>query len=212
MGTNKNGSSMIISFLTLRRTVGILGIALPLILLILGEALFHYGLRTSISSYYHTDLRDVLVGTLFAYGIFLIAYNGYDKRDQIASTLGGIFAICVALLPTTIDDKIHGLEDIVGILHSIFTGLFFLTLIYFSLYLFTLSNKPNPGKKKLQRNIIYRVCGVIMILCIIGIGVGHFLDFADNWLGGSFVFWMEAFAIWAFGASWFVKGEAILKD
>ncbi len=140
---------MIISHLTLRKIVGILGIALPLILLIAGEAIFHYGLRTSISSYYHTCLRDVLVGTLFAYGTFLIAYQGYDKRDQIASTLGGIFAICVALLPTTIDDKIHGWEDIVGILHSLFTGLFFLTLVYFSLYLFTLTTKPKPSKKKL---------------------------------------------------------------
>jgi hypothetical protein len=26
------------------------------------------------------------------------------------------------------------------------------------------------------------------------------------------VFWLEAFALWAFGVSWFVKGETLWKD
>jgi hypothetical protein len=26
------------------------------------------------------------------------------------------------------------------------------------------------------------------------------------------VFWLETFALWAFGTSWFIKGETLLKD
>jgi len=209
MGNNTNSSSMIISFLTLRRIVGILGIALPLVLLIFGEVIFQLGLRTSISSYYHTGMGDVLVGTLCAFGVFLCTYKGYDRRDQVAGILGGIFAIGIALFPTTPDDKITSPDQIVGILHVAFTALFFATLIYSSLFLFTLSNDKEPTDKKRKRNVVYRVCGVIMILSVIGIIIGFFFPSIGSVFGDSLVFWMEAFAIWAFGVSWFTKGEAI---
>jgi uncharacterized membrane protein YkgB len=210
MSNNKSKErDMIISFLTLRKAVGILGIALPLILLIAGEAIFQLGLRTSISSYYHTGMGDVLVGTLFAFGTFLVAYRGYDKRDEIAGILGGIFAVGVALFPTTLDDKITSPDQIVGILHVVFTAAFFATLIYSSLFLFTLSNKKPPTKEKRRRNAVYRVCGVVMIICIVGIVIGFFFPSIGTVFGDSLVFWMEALAIWAFGVSWFAKGEAI---
>jgi hypothetical protein len=211
MGNNKtNESSLVISYLTLRKTMGVLGIALPLILLIGGEVLFQLGLRTSISSYYHTYMGDVLVGTIFAFGIFLYAYKGYERKDDIAGILGGTFAIGVALFPTTIDDKITSPDQIVGILHAIFTAAFFAALIYFSLVLFVKSDQPKPyPKKKRQRNIVYRVCGWIMVACVVGIGIGFFFPSIGSVFGDSLVFWMEAFAIWAFGVSWLTKGEAL---
>ena len=36
-----------------------------------------------------------------------------------------------------------------------------------------------------------------------------FVPGAEAWLGGYAVFWLEAIAIWAFGWSWFTKGEAL---
>ena len=33
---------------------------------------------------------------------------------------------------------------------------------------------------------------------------------ADEWLGGSLVFFMEAFVFWAFGISWFIKGGSLI--
>ena len=38
----------------------------------------------SISSYYHSVMRDIFVGSLCAVGTFLISYRGYDKRDNRA--------------------------------------------------------------------------------------------------------------------------------
>jgi len=95
-------------------------------------------------------------------------------------------------------------------LHVVFTVAFFATLIYFSLILFVESDQEKPyPKKKQQRNLVYKVCGWVMVICVVGIGVAFFLPSAKTWLGGSMVFWMETFAIWAFGISWFTKGEAI---
>jgi len=203
----KSGNSLVISYLTLRKTIGVLGITLPFILY-LGELIFFgIGLQRSISAYYHTGMRDVLVGTLFAFGIFLYSYLGYDKRDEIAGFLGSAFSIGLALFPTTPEG---GDLTIVGILHVVFTVAFFATLIYFSLILFVESDQEKPyPKKKQQRNLVYKVCGWVMVICVVGIGVAFFLPSAKTWLGGSMVFWMETFAIWAFGISWFTKGEAI---
>jgi hypothetical protein len=51
-----------------------------------------------------------------------------------------------------------------------------------------------------------------MVACIVLIGI-YSVFLRESWL--SFlrpVFWLEALALWAFGASWFVKGETILQD
>ena len=57
----------LVSYRTLRRLVGWLGIALPVVLLV-GCAIVEpaAGMRPSISDYYYSPLRDVLVGFLLA--------------------------------------------------------------------------------------------------------------------------------------------------
>ena len=90
-------------------------------------------------------------------------------------------------------------------------ALLFLTLSYFALFLFTKSG-GDPTPAKLVRNRIYRFCGVVMLACIAGIGIYHaFLDHtALSRLNP--VFWLETFALWSFGISWFIKGETLWTD
>jgi hypothetical protein len=45
-------------------------------------------------------LRGVLAGSLWAIGIFLMSYRGYQKRDEMAGRLACVFALGVALFPT----------------------------------------------------------------------------------------------------------------
>jgi len=88
-------------------------------------------------------------------------------------------------------------------------------LIYFSLFLFTKTSTPRePTSQKLQRNILYKVCGYTMAVCILLIAVYYLLAEETASLPGTYkpVYWLEAVAILAFGVSWFTKGEAILKD
>jgi hypothetical protein len=208
---SSNESSLVISYMTIRAVVGYMGIFLPIILFFGTLLIFGTDLRPSISAYYHTGMGDVLVGTLFVFGVFLYAHRGWDN-DYIYGRLGCVFALGIALFPT----KAEGAPfTFITLLHFIFTAAFFLTLIYFCLKLFVKSDQvpPLPPKKQL-RNSIYRICGWVMIVCLIGIGANFVIPGADGWLGGSLVFWMETFAIWAFGISWFTKGEALrfLKD
>jgi hypothetical protein len=223
------------SYLGLRKAVGIIGMCLPFVLPI-GKVLIQGpGIEGSISAYYYTVMGSVFVGSLCAIGVFLLSYR-YEKWDIIASIIAGICAIGVALFPTAPEVDPTAIQKAIGIVHGTFTGLFFLTLAYMSIFLFTKTHpyqaveprKPmdylpmfvmtrtklglplNPRKKR--RNIIYRVCGYIMLLCIIGIvivGINFIKEHVKQYYP---VFWLEWLAIFAFGVSWLMKGEWLLAD
>jgi hypothetical protein len=92
--------SLAISYLFLRKTVGWIGSLLP-IALIAGNTVFHAWPRPdSMSGYYYTPMRNLFVGALCALGVFLVAYNGYDKVDRWITNIAGFGAIGVAFCPT----------------------------------------------------------------------------------------------------------------
>ena len=205
--------SLVFSYLQLRKAIGILGMGLPFILSLGAWILFQKGIQRSISSYYHTGMRDVFVGTLCVIGFFLLSYKGYERIDRIFGYLGCVFAVGLALFPTAPEGAI-GKARTLGLVHIVFTVLFFLTLVYFSLFLFTKTDQESPKKRKLQRNLVYKVCGYAMSICILFIAIYIFLPNATKTSLAVCrpVYWLEALAILAFGISWFTKGEAILKD
>jgi len=210
----KSSNSLVISFLTLRKAIGCLGIALPFALALGGILLYQLEIQGSISSYYHTGVRDILVGTLCAIGVFLWGYKGFDLSDDRASDIAGFSAIGVALFPTSPPNP-SLIEKFVGGIHVVFAASFFITLALISLFLFTLSDptKP-PTPRKLQRNIVYQISGYVILLAIGLIAlIGVLPEFVTSWLEPlDPVFWFESLAIFAFGVSWFVKGEGILED
>lgn len=198
-------NTVIVSYLTLRRVVGALGVTLPIVLALWGFALTNPpALQDSISAYYELRTRDVLVGVLFTIAWFLFTYHGPDDRDNIAGNFACVFALGVALFP------VNGRPWEKAVHFTSATGLF-LVLSYFSLALFTLS-APTPTPQKLIRNRVYRVCGVIMLACIALIGLYHAFWKGTALDGWKPVFWLESLALWAFGLSWFVKGETLWRD
>lgn len=217
VATNDN---LVISFLALRRGVGILGVFLPIVLVI--GMLFVRTCNTiqpSISDYYYTRMGNFFVGSLCAVGLFLFSYRGYDKRDTITSKLASVFAVCIAFCPTGGPDAssacnfLHRNSDSwMSTVHDISAALFFLTLAYFCLFLFTIKSK-NPTPQKIMRNRIYKICGYTILLCIAFLLVYFNVKSLQTALKNySPVFVMETIALWAFGFSWLTKGEAILKD
>ena len=202
----------VLSYFNLRISVGVLGISLPFIL-VLGSLILdgENEILHSISTYYHTRMRNGLVGIMSAVALFLFAYKGHDLRDNIAGHLGGIFALGVAFFPNSLSHP----ESLIHNLHLASATLFFLVLIYFSIVLFTASDKPKPySKPKKRRNMVYFICGFTMLVCIIFIAV------VKIWLEKDIPqienlkpsFWLETIALVAFGISWLTKGQAIFKD
>jgi hypothetical protein len=208
-------NTLVFSYLTLRKAIGFLGIGFPFLLYLGERVIFGSGIRSSISSYYYTGMRDVFVGVLFAIGFFLLSYRGYALADEIAGVLACIFAVGVALFPTAPDGAATGVAELIGHVHLGFAALFFGTLIYFSLFLFTKTDpsKP-PTRRKLQRNRVYRTCAYVMAACILLTFVYFILPapIAAFFAMLQPIYWLEAISIVAFGVSWITKGEAILKD
>ena len=202
-------NDQIVSYYALRILIGAAGILLPL-LLIIGNLITNNSLliEFSVSDYYdNSTAGDILVGVLFVLGFFLMTYKGYDKTDSRVANLGCVFALGVALFPTT------STNYVVHIMHFVFALLLFTVFIVFSMYLFRKTDTNTVyTKQKDKRNKVYLACGIIMILCIAGIAIGML------WLEKlsttyHLVFWFELVAFIAFGVSWVVKAEFLfLKD
>jgi len=199
---------LVISYLTLRKAIGVIGVALPVVL-VAGDLIVFggHGLQPTISDYYGTPMRDVFVGLLFAIGLFLFSYRGFDWRDEVAGKIACAFAVGVALFPTT-----SALAWVRGV-HIALAAALFLTLSVFSLFLFTRTaptSRPTP--QKVKRNRVYRLCGVIILACIAGIAIDA--AFLEHSALAELrpIFWLETIALWAFGFSWLTKGQFLLQD
>ena len=199
---------LMVSYLTHRRVLGIFGISLPALVVVGAFVLdSRTELLSSVSAYYDTSMRDVLVGFEFAMAWFLFSYRGYERKDDIAGDLACLFFLGAALFPTTSDN------EVTRTVHAVAAAGLFLALSYFSLRLFT---KTTPGgtptPEKRDRNKIYVACGIIMLACIALIAVNH-VFFKDTPISRlKPVFWLETVAMLAFGVSWITKGEWLRKD
>jgi hypothetical protein len=221
--------SLLISYLSLRKAVGVIGVSLPLVLVLGSWGIFRSNaIEDSISYYYHTGMRGVFVGTLWAIGVFLVSYRGYERRDAVAGRLACVFALGVALFPTARQrgtcDIVHlftvgrggcDTEHIVSLVHATFASLLFLTLAYFSLFLFT-ETKPGQQsemtKRKHERNIVYYVCGWLIVASIVGVLALHIGLGLSRFGPIPVLFGFESLAVVSFGVSWLIKGEFVLRD
>lgn len=199
----------------LRIPLGFLGMLLPLIVLAL-SIIFGYGIPDSISAtYYLAPCITPFMIILGAAGILLISYSGYDRHDDLICTLAGIFAFGICLFPcgtAGLIDKWPELAELThvgtfqiipaisGILHNICAIAFFGLLAYNALFLFTKSSGSMTEKKK-KRNIIFRVCGIGMVVSfLVIIPISIFNLWGGTWL-------VEAIALIFFGVSWLTKAN-----
>ena len=218
---NTNFPPLVLSYLGLRKCIGIIGVALPIVLLfgrILLESLAmmkwqSLGILDSISVYYYSVMRDVFVGSLCATGVFLFSYR-YERWgwDDILGDIAGISAIGVALFPTIPPPSpkvvVTELQMIIGTVHLLLAGCFLFILALFALWLFR-KGVPDPTDEKIRRNRVYAFCGSAILVCLALIVLDIFLP-VPQWLQSIHpLFWLESLATWAFGIAWFVKGEGL---
>jgi hypothetical protein len=207
--TKQTNDDKIISYKQLQILMGLAGIFLPL-LVVLGKyfSFQSLALEDSISDYYDNGTGgDILVGVLFALGVFLFAYKGPERIDSIIANIGGTMAMGVALFPTVSDKKL------IYSMHFVCAVLLFTVFIVFSLYLFRKTKKhAKPTPEKVKRNRVYFWCGIIMIVCIVAMFVCYiFLKPAAAQY--NIIFWGETIALVSFGTSWLTKAEWLyLRD
>ena len=204
-----------INTVRLRNSLGILGMLLPWLVFGLSfvapEYTGYVGHLIPVDSisatYYISTCMSPFMIILGAAGLLLISYRGYDRQDDIICTLAGIFGLMICIFPC---DMAGALVDVrvgmfaltshvSGIIHNLSAVAFFLLLAYNSLFLFTKSSGEMTEKKR-KRNIIFRVCGVGMVLSLAAIFVARF--YGGTWL-------VEMFALTFFGVSWLTKSNSI---
>lgn len=201
-------NDQVISYYALRILIGATGILLPFLLIIGNFIAFNnFDIEFSVSDYYdNSTAGDILVGVLFVLGFFLMTYKGYDKVDSRAANLGCVFALGVALFPTTSPNHV------VYIMHFVFAVLLFSVFIFFSIYLFRKTGPGGRTKQKDKRDRVYLICGILMILSIVCIAIGM-LWLKQLSADYHLVFWFESLALISFGISWVTKAEFLfLKD
>jgi hypothetical protein len=102
------------SFLKTRVVVGVIGVLLPLVLVIGNRTVFgQSGILPTLSDYYHSDMRNWFVGSLWAIGSGLLVYLAARRNlaDSVISFVAGLFAVGVALAARGSDDN-----------HAVFVG------------------------------------------------------------------------------------------
>ncbi|MFG1644858.1 DUF998 domain-containing protein [Amycolatopsis sp. NPDC049252] len=199
--TTATRAPLVHSYLYLRRAIGLIGLALPIVLIIGKQVAQGGDLIGSLSGYYYTDLRNVFVGAMCAVGVFLLAYYGHDYVDNIASTVAGLGAIGLALFPTTPGTAATTWDQTSGVLHLAFAAVFFLSLAYFCLRLF-----PHDGEQPPGTGIVYRTCGVVILVCLVLIALTSALGLVPSLHPA---LWLESVAVWAFGVAWLLKGQTL---
>ena len=210
---------LVISYMRLRQALGYVAIAMPFVLALGAWWVEQIPWADSVSAYYYTSMRDVFVGTMFAIGVFLFCYRGYDRQDNILTNAAGVAAGAIGLLPMEPHYSkvlIERHRDLAGpncyVPHG-FLGyhfyavvVFFAIISYLVMFRFTKTGEQAMTTAKHQRNRVFRVCGVIMIASFALIG---FL----KWRAPEApIVVPEIAAITAFSIAWLTKGEAILPD
>ncbi|MEJ5996465.1 hypothetical protein WG904_18700 [Pedobacter sp. Du54] len=212
-----NTNYKLISYCAVRRVIGFLGILLPIVLFF-NSSYCSLPLEKSISAYYYSNLGDVFVAILIALAMFLFSYRGYEEQlDNWITNIAALAAIGVAFFPCNgveklcvICNHIRLSKETYTTIHYISASIFFISLSILLLVYFTKSDKKDKADKteeKRLRNMIYRGCGAIMVICLLIIAAFKFFN-----LGNERIFWPESVALFAFGFAWLVKGELLLGD
>ena len=192
----------------LRCLIGALGMALPIIVVVLSLA-YGYGWPDSISATYFvpTCITPFMI-ILGAAGILLVCYMGYTVFDNILNTIAGLAAWGICLFPCAAQYGKIGTFQLDALLsdsiHMACALTFFGILAFNSMFQFTKGDgNPTPQKKK--RNVIFRVCGVGMIASFVLLPLVQY-----GVIDVPHVIWViEFIALLFFGISWITKANCI---
>lgn len=231
-----------IKFKSLRHCIGLLGLALPIIIVFVAKLRTDCTcLQDSISHYYYTMSGPVFVGILCSLGLILIFYPTPDPQstpystcswricrlirpgyDGTLTTISGICAICVAFFPTSSYTEENPCALFSYHSYGLRTGFHYfsaasmlLIFSYMSICIFTRTNDPHwrENKWKVWRNRVYTWSGIITFLSIAAVGILAILNELDIIKTlGTSTYWLEVSALVPFGISWLVKGGFILTN
>jgi hypothetical protein len=219
----------VISHTWLLGFVGLLAVSIPVLLLLVSALSSDVDQQPSISHFYYTAVRDILMGLLFSVAVFLFAYTGYPPKqgewpsDRSLSLIAGAGLACVVIFPTPALDThpafIPSLEYmlpdcLVMWLHRIGAVAFMGSLGVMSLCNFrrTMIHRAGAMTTAIRtEDVIYKLAGWTMLGCVGAMILQAVLRPDGPMFFANATFWFESAGIFAFGISWLVKTKVLRR-
>ena len=227
--------SEVFDYRTIRRLIGLLAVLLPCSLVAIA-LLMGFAIMPSISEFFYTPAREVLVGTIGAISIFLFCYNGHPRDEQRAKTnwrerwvtdrvlslAAALGALGVAFFPVKSQFATGMSPDPMFVqllgewgastLHKASALTFFAALTWFCLDNFRRTPDAAISTARMRANRVYKACGYIILFCtlglvVLGIAASRFETLAEEADRKFVILILEAVALIAFSAAWIVKGK-----
>ena len=203
-GPDELQEHMLWTYYGLRVGLAAIGLALPMLLVLVGGLLHGVWLKPSISEFYYVDggsfltTRDVFVAGLFAAGLCLYLYKGFSNKENVALNAAGIFAAFVATFPTAETADTRG---VVSAIHGASAVLFFLSIAYVSVFRSSDTLRLLAEQRRPRYRRLYMITSVAMIVSpLTALGLSFLLRPTD-----ARIFLVETLGVWAFSAYWIVK-------
>ncbi|MBC9032884.1 hypothetical protein IAG41_10815 [Sphingomonas sp. JC676] len=207
--------SVSLSYEILRNGIGVLGLALPIVLLVGGGL---DDIQRSLSAYYHFSraapgqygagtMRDAFVGILCAIGAFLFFYRGHSLQEDLALNAAGISVVLVALVPMEWPSYTVYATTVAGKIHWISATVFFIMIAYVCVFRArdTLCLMNDAGRRRIFERI-YVVLGALMLATPAAIAAVGQMSSVRN---GYATLVIEIAGIFVFSAFWLIKGFEI---
>ena len=167
----------------------------------------------SISATFWSPSAPFMIIGLGLASFFFFTYKGYNRTDNILTTISAISAIGVVAFPTWLGIMNFTKWDCMGVfyvpavicnyLHMISAGVLFISFAIMIFFQFTKGNHK-------KRNILYRICGVLIVVFSIGVALdGVVAPYIPGWLSSIWVWLNEFLMLEAFAVAWIVKSRAI---
>jgi hypothetical protein len=210
MTSTESADGVVATYLLLRKAIGWIGTLLPIVVIV-GDAAFSSGpLPNSLSDFYYTPMRNILVGSLCVLGVFLMLYDVSVRFDRWITNAAGVGVLGVAFLPGSPPvPHLTTSHEVIGNLHVFFAAVAFVGLAA-TMWRFgeAISDGPDAPPPSPRAAVFYRVSACVMLGFVILSGVAILLPLSiqNSTLA---IFDTEAVAIFTFGISWLVKGGAL---
>lgn len=221
---NHVDQAMLQSYRSLRRWIGLLAIAFPLILIFVGR-FWGIEVQPTLSNYYfaqdpvtvdHTPVRLWFCGILFVVGFFLARYPGFTEHEKRWLNAAGIFALGVAIFPMGINgqDQYGFILAPLGLsklsLHGICAVVAFLCIaVVIFWYSDATLRELETSDPSLYRRYTWTYRGIAAFM-VLSIFLAIYLNYAHGGQG-DYILAAEWCGIWAFAAYWFVKNSEMKR-
>lgn len=186
---------------TIKLQVGVIALTLANITSFFSETQI-----TSISASYHEGgwARNLLVGFLFAISAFMLAYNGFSRKEMVLSKIVAIAAFGVAMFPC----GCGGPSGFVSVAHYISAAVMFSILAYFC-YLFHCRAIDKGHVEALRRSKIYTICGIAIVASMLLMVIDHASGEKLSDIIPRLTFFCEQVGLIAFGISWLTASKLL---